>query len=689
MLEDNLPLEKFLKYKGGDEEYDDGEDDDLLMNQDDLNGGFDAIESALLRDDMYGNFGASKANLSTNAEFGKKINLNSRVQNDITRSEKKSEKRPNYYGRDDRATSEQVLDPRTRLILFKLLSNGFLGEIDGCLSTGKEANVYYARGSSGIEYAVKIFKTSILVFKDRDRYVSGEHRFRNGYCKSNPRKMVQTWAEKEMRNLKRLCSAGIPAPQPHLLKSHVLVMDFLGKDGWCAPRLKDAHLSSSQYQECYRTIVKDMRHMYMECNLVHGDLSEYNLLWHDNRPVMIDVSQSVELSHPFASEFLRKDVANVTDFFAKKGMVVLSKMSLFQFIVSKSLGLLFGSGGDQAAAPLQKQQQQQQQGGGEKDLAAAAEEANVLMDRVLEHMLARAAEDGEVNDDDDDDEEEEEEDRSQATIAGSIDAPLFSQSMATTSSPTIGNGGTNTPTKTITTNKTTSKTAAAAAAASKEVEEAVFMQAYIPTSLSDLLQGGNPQEELKRLQTGQREPIYASALQGMLAGDNVNTSNSSNINNNSNDHDKDSNNHTSSSSMREKLVQPEPESSEIAAVVGEPSAAKTQNEKDKTGSSRQCDGDNDGDNDDDDGDDDDDDDESGEDGSGDEDGSSYYYSSSDEENRRYRRTLPSHDHAERRQKAKDARKEAKKVAKEAKAEKRKAKIPKHVKKRAVKAGKAK
>ncbi len=118
------------------------------------------------------------------------------------------------------------MDPRTRLMLSKLLNSGFLSEIDGCLSTGKEANVYYARagvkgcgmvarsGSGFSEFAVKVFKTSILVFKDRDKYVSGEYRFRNGYCKSNPRKMVQTWAEKEMRNLRRLHAAGIPAPEP-------------------------------------------------------------------------------------------------------------------------------------------------------------------------------------------------------------------------------------------------------------------------------------------------------------------------------------------------------------------------------------------------------------------------------------------------------------------------------------------
>ncbi len=52
-------------------------------------------------------------------------------------------------------------------------------------------------------HILQVYKTSILVFKDRDKYVTGEFRFRHGYCKHNPRKMVRTWAEKEMRNLTR------------------------------------------------------------------------------------------------------------------------------------------------------------------------------------------------------------------------------------------------------------------------------------------------------------------------------------------------------------------------------------------------------------------------------------------------------------------------------------------------------
>ncbi len=96
------------------------------------------------------------------------------------------------------------MDPRTRMIIFKMIQKGVVNELNGCISTGKEANVYHSTTkSSSHDLAVKVYKTSILTFKDRDKYVSGEFRFRHGYCRHNPRKMVRTWAEKEFRNLTR------------------------------------------------------------------------------------------------------------------------------------------------------------------------------------------------------------------------------------------------------------------------------------------------------------------------------------------------------------------------------------------------------------------------------------------------------------------------------------------------------
>jgi RIO kinase 1 len=268
-----------------------------------------------------------------------------------------------HTDRNDRSTLEQVLDPRTRYILFQMLQSNVLSKLEGCLSTGKEANVYYAlagpnayAGSNDhtastdasappkiiTEYALKVYKTSILVFRDRDQYVAGEYRYRNGYCRSNPRKMIALWAEKELRNYRRLHQAGIPCPRPLGLQRHVLVLEFLGTDGWPAPRLKDVPWSGhSRTVELYRQSVLLLRHMYQRCHLVHGDFSEYNLLYHCDRLYVIDVSQSVETQHPAAYDFLRLDIRNISDYFAKQLLgeaPLLTTRQCFDFIVTKDLG---------------------------------------------------------------------------------------------------------------------------------------------------------------------------------------------------------------------------------------------------------------------------------------------------------------------------------------------------------------
>ncbi|XP_073534833.1 serine/threonine-protein kinase RIO1 isoform X2 [Phyllobates terribilis] len=267
-----------------------------------------------------------------------KLCLSDSVMNKIT--EKSRQKESGQYrvkDKSDRATVEQVLDPRTRMILFKMLTRGVISEINGCISTGKEANVYHASTSDGESRAIKIYKTSILMFKDRDKYVSGEFRFRHGYCKGNPRKMVKTWAEKEMRNLIRLNTAGIPCPEPVMLRSHVLVMGFIGKNDTPAPLLKNVQLSDSKAREIYLDIIHYMRSMYQDARLVHADLSEFNILYHNGQVYIIDVSQSVEHDHPHALEFLRKDCANMNDFFVKYGVAVMTVRELFEFVTDPSI----------------------------------------------------------------------------------------------------------------------------------------------------------------------------------------------------------------------------------------------------------------------------------------------------------------------------------------------------------------
>ncbi|KFH45602.1 Serine/threonine-protein kinase-like protein [Hapsidospora chrysogenum ATCC 11550] len=242
----------------------------------------------------------------------------------------------------DRATSDQVLDQRTRMILLQMINRGVVNEVHGAISTGKEANVYNAVSydpSTGepLQRAIKVYKTSIMVFKDRERYITGEHRFRGGYDKGNSRKMVKLWAEKEYRNLRRIHGAGIPSPEPLSLKLHVLAMSFLGdRKGWAYPRLRDATIDGddvdSQWHSLYVQLLGLMRRMYQVCRLVHADLSEYNILYHTGKLYIIDVSQSVEPDHPRSLEFLRMDIKNVGDFFRRQGVDTLPDRAVFNFI---------------------------------------------------------------------------------------------------------------------------------------------------------------------------------------------------------------------------------------------------------------------------------------------------------------------------------------------------------------------
>ena len=252
--------------------------------------------------------------------------------------------------KSDRATSERVLDPRTRMILLQMINRSIVSEINGTISTGKEANVYHAVSTppaeqdtpTSLQRAIKVYETTNPVFKDREKYVTGEFRFRQGYNKSNSRAMVKVWAEKEMRNLRRIYAAGIPCPEPIYLRLHVLVMGFLGsKKSVPAPKLKDVIFEGedveAKWQELYLQLLGYMRTMYQKCHLVHADLSEYNVLFHQDKLWIVDVGQSVEHDHPKSLEFLRKDITNVSRFFSDRGVNAISERSVFGFITSAEL----------------------------------------------------------------------------------------------------------------------------------------------------------------------------------------------------------------------------------------------------------------------------------------------------------------------------------------------------------------
>lgn len=165
--------------------------------------------------------------------------------------------------------------------------------------SGKEANVYHAIGPNG-DLALKLHMTSTTSFKNRSKYVQGDFRMRHGYSTCSSWKIVTKWAEKEYRNLIRINRAGtIPAPTPIKLKSVLVIMTLVGKNGLPAPKLKDV-ANNKDWSEfgpppdwpvLYGQVLENVRTLYQTCRLIHGDLSEYNILYMDGKAWMIDVSQ--------------------------------------------------------------------------------------------------------------------------------------------------------------------------------------------------------------------------------------------------------------------------------------------------------------------------------------------------------------------------------------------------------------
>ncbi|XP_014673618.1 PREDICTED: serine/threonine-protein kinase RIO3-like [Priapulus caudatus] len=264
-------------------------------------------------------------------------------------SEQKRQAR--IHDKKEKSTAEQALDPKTRLQIYKLINNEILESVSGQVSTGKEAVILHAYGGKlpdklvPAECAIKVYKTTLNEFKTRDKYIKDDYRFKDRFKKLNPRKVIRMWAEKEMHNLMRMRKVGISCPEVVFLKKHILVMSFIGTDQKPAPKLKEAKLSHDQLEQAYVECVQMMKKLYDEAGLVHSDLSEYNILWHQGQLWFIDVSQSVEPQHPNALEFLLRDCTNVSEFFTKRGAAdVLAPQRLFNEI--SGLDLAEGETGD-------------------------------------------------------------------------------------------------------------------------------------------------------------------------------------------------------------------------------------------------------------------------------------------------------------------------------------------------------
>lgn len=228
---------------------------------------------------------------------------------------------------EDRATVEEVFDQSTRMVLFKFLNSGVLSEVSGVVSAGKEARVYWGKTKTGEERAVKIYLTSSAEFKKgMMMYIEGDYRFKN--IKRDTRSLISTWAQKEFRNLDDAHKAKVRVPKPIAVERNIVIMEFIGKNGISAPSLKE--ISPEEPLKIYKQLLTFMKRLYQKAGLVHGDLSEYNLMMWKGKLVMFDMSQSVPTSHPLAQFLLMRDIENVNRFFSRQGIEVFPNEEIYK-----------------------------------------------------------------------------------------------------------------------------------------------------------------------------------------------------------------------------------------------------------------------------------------------------------------------------------------------------------------------
>jgi len=206
-----------------------------------------------------------------------------------------------------------------------LIEDGIIDDVLRQLKSGKEAAVYLVRCGEHIRCA-KVYKEATqrsfrqAVEYQEGRRVKNSRRARamekgSSYGK---REQETAWQTAEVDALYRLAAAGVRVPKTHGFFEGVLLMDVVEDgDGNPAPRLNDVMLTVEEAREYHQLLVRQT--VLMLCaGLVHGDLSEFNILLAADGPVIIDLPQAVDAAHNnHASRMLERDLENLSDYFGR------------------------------------------------------------------------------------------------------------------------------------------------------------------------------------------------------------------------------------------------------------------------------------------------------------------------------------------------------------------------------------
>ena len=204
-----------------------------------------------------------------------------------------------------------------------LASEGIISEVIGRLKSGKEADVYVVRYGDEL-VAAKVYKDRAhRSFKNNSEYKEGRsvrssrsQRAIDRGSKFGKEAAEDAWKAAEAATLYKLHAAGVRVPTPVMFLEGVLFMELvLGSDGEPAPRLIDVDLEPAQAKAAYLDMLSQLVRI-LSCDLIHGDLSPYNVLWSAHGPTIIDFPQIVSASQNSNSEkFFLRDAENILGHF--------------------------------------------------------------------------------------------------------------------------------------------------------------------------------------------------------------------------------------------------------------------------------------------------------------------------------------------------------------------------------------
>ncbi len=206
-----------------------------------------------------------------------------------------------------------------------LIDGGLVDEVIRSLKSGKEAAVYLVRCGSEIccakvykEAEQRSFKKSVLYQEGRKVRNSRRARAMEKGSSYGRKEQESAWQNAEVTALYRLASAGVRVPKPYNFIDGVLLMELVADaDGQPAPRLNDLEMSAEQAREFHAFLISQIVRMLCD-GLVHGDLSEYNVLVGSDGPVIIDLPQAVDAAGNNNARFmLERDVANMAAYFGR------------------------------------------------------------------------------------------------------------------------------------------------------------------------------------------------------------------------------------------------------------------------------------------------------------------------------------------------------------------------------------